>query len=118
MDNDVTNKSVEGATVIYVCCDLTTNSSPSIEAKMLEIIDQSDNNVVVKCDPTYGETSCIIIADGYMDFRNNTDFQGSGAAESFILLITRKADCIGDSGFGCGPGNSAIYHNNNYRFII
>lgn len=73
----------------------------------------TDNNVNVSCDPTYGTTSCIIIADGFMDFRNNTSFDGSGTSGSFIMLISRKADCIGTSGTGCGPGNSAIYHNNN-----
>jgi len=73
----------------------------------------TDNNVAVSCDPTYGITSCILIADGYMDFRNNTIFQGSGIPGSFILVISRKADCLGSSGVGCGPDFSAIYHNNN-----
>ena len=55
----------------------------------------TDLNVVVSCDPTYGETSCIIITDGYMDFRNNTDFQGSGSVGSFIMLLSKKTGCIG-----------------------
>jgi len=93
---DVTSNTLTVAGTIYVTGNFTT-----------------DNNTTVSCDPTYGSTSCIVISDGYMDFRNNSDFQGSGAAGSFILLVSRKADCLGTSGSGCGPGNSAIYHNNN-----
>jgi hypothetical protein len=73
----------------------------------------TDNNATVRCDPTYGTTSCIIVIDGYMDFRNGSDFQGSGTPGSFIVLISRKEGCLVDSGTDCGPLNSAIYHNNN-----
>lgn len=47
-----------------------------------------DNNVTIDLAPGYGSGSGTIVADGEIDISNNTIFQGSGATDSFVLLLT------------------------------
>jgi anti-sigma B factor antagonist len=47
---EVTSKSSENAIVIYVDGDLTTNSSPEVEAEINEILEAAANNVVINVE--------------------------------------------------------------------
>jgi anti-sigma B factor antagonist len=47
---EVTSKSSEKAIVIYVDGDLTTNSSPKVEAEIKEILEGSAKNVVINIE--------------------------------------------------------------------
>jgi anti-sigma B factor antagonist len=47
MHMEVTSKSVDKTTVIYVDGDLTTNSSPGAEAEINEILEGTATNVVI-----------------------------------------------------------------------
>lgn len=50
MHIEVTSKSVDKAIVIYVDGDLTTTSSPLVEAEINEILEGSDTNVVINIE--------------------------------------------------------------------
>ncbi len=47
---EVTSKSSENAIIIYVDGDLTTNSSPEVEAEINEILEAAVNNVVINVE--------------------------------------------------------------------
>ncbi len=47
---EVTSKSSENAIIIYVDGDLTTNSSPEVEAEINEILEEAANNVVINVE--------------------------------------------------------------------
>jgi hypothetical protein len=72
-----------------------------------------ENNSEVRCHPSYGNKSCSLIADGYIDVNNNGTFSGSGSLGSFVLALTTKDGCLGTSGVGCAPGNYGITVSNN-----
>lgn len=72
-----------------------------------------NNNGTVVCDLGYGASSCLIIADGYINASNNTVFQGSGISGSYIMLLSTKTGCLGSGGTGCGTNSSAIELTNN-----
>jgi anti-sigma B factor antagonist len=50
MNADVTYRSAGNATVIYLDGDLTTNSSPEIEAEILEILEKEAGNLVLNIE--------------------------------------------------------------------
>ncbi|MEE8120784.1 MAG: STAS domain-containing protein [Anaerolineales bacterium] len=50
MHLEITSKSVDKATVIYVDGDLTTNSSPQVEAEINEILEGTDTNVIINVE--------------------------------------------------------------------
>ena len=50
MHMEVTSKSSDNAIVIYVDGDLTTNSSPEVEAEINEILEEATNNVVINVE--------------------------------------------------------------------
>ncbi len=50
MHMEVTSKSSDNAIVIYVDGDLTTNSSPEVEAEINEILEEAANNVVINVE--------------------------------------------------------------------
>ncbi len=50
MHMEVTSKSSDNAIVIYVDGDLTTNSSPVVEAEINEILEEAANNVVINVE--------------------------------------------------------------------
>lgn len=72
-----------------------------------------NNNGTVVCDIAYGASSCLIIADGYINASNNAIFQGSGASGSYIMLLSTKQGCLGSGGVGCTTNSSAIELTNN-----
>jgi len=72
------------------------------------------NNGTIRCDPTYGARSCVIITDSAIEVGNNMTFSGSGLAGSFLMFLSEMTGCLGTSGgAGCATGNSAINVNNN-----
>ena len=50
MHMEVPSKSSENAIIIYVDGDLTTNSSPEVEAEINEILEEAANNVVINVE--------------------------------------------------------------------
>lgn len=50
MHLEITSKSVDKATVIYVDGDLTTNSSPQVEAEINEILEGTETNVIINVE--------------------------------------------------------------------
>jgi len=74
-----------------------------------------DNQSTIVCDSGYGDNTCLIISDGWIDVKNNGVFKGSGNADSFIMILS-TAPCTDANETGqCedAPANSAIdLHNN------
>ncbi|MCK5592238.1 MAG: hypothetical protein KAI72_09820, partial [Candidatus Pacebacteria bacterium] len=68
----------------------------------------------IQCDPLFGEQSCVLITDGYVDVSNNATFSGSGNSKSYLMILTTIENCLGGVQVPpCGPGNSAVYIMNN-----
>lgn len=74
-------------------------------------------NGTVKLDSSYGATSGIIIADGYITIDNGVIFQDSGILGSYILLLSNSTCTTSSSGSPCN-GNPAITVNNNSSVSI
>lgn len=55
----------------------------------------SSSGATIKCDPSFGGNSCIVIFDKWAHIKNNSVFQGSGTAGSYILILTALAGCNG-----------------------
>ncbi|MEX2052225.1 MAG: hypothetical protein WD991_00825 [Candidatus Paceibacterota bacterium] len=74
-------------------------------------------NKKLALDSSYGATSGIIIADGYIVINNGVVFEDSGTAGSYILLLS---DSICDSSMSSAPcnGNNAITVRNNSDISI
>ena len=73
---------------------------------------QISNGGSVRCAVSYGENSCVLMADGWVHIENNGVFSGSGQAGSYIMLLSNSL-CDGSSSSGCTDHNSAIdLHNN------
>lgn len=76
------------------------------------------NGSAIRCDPSYGATSCMVVVDGWMHFSNNGAFSGSGQAGSYVMLLTTLSGCLAGADGGsplpfCTHHNSAIdLHNN------
>ncbi|MFH1200880.1 MAG: hypothetical protein V1484_00930 [bacterium] len=74
-------------------------------------------NGTVKLDSSYGETSGIIMSDGFMIIENSVIFQDSGTAGSYILLLSNSNCDASMSGSPCN-GNNAIKVGNNSNISI
>lgn len=46
------------------------------------------NNATINLDPSYGAGAGVIIADGTINIGNNAEFNGSGSANSYILVLS------------------------------
>ncbi len=55
-----------------------------------------DGNSTIQCDLSYGSKSCVIVVDGWMHFKNNITFSGSGDPDSYIMLLTTIVGCLDD----------------------
>ena len=66
------------------------------------------NGSAIKCDPGYGENSCLVLADGWVHTTNNGSFSGSGTAGSYIMMLTTLA-CPG-TGATANPGGKPCGH--------
>lgn len=72
------------------------------------------NNAIVRCDPLFGEQSCILVIDGNVDVSNNVFFSGSGDPKSYVMILSTIEGCQGGTQtVPCAPENSAIYIVNN-----
>ncbi|MBI5787156.1 MAG: hypothetical protein HY446_01240 [Candidatus Niyogibacteria bacterium] len=72
----------------------------------------SSSGATIKCDPSFGTKSCLIITDSWVHVENNSTFQGSGTAGSYIMVLSTLAGCNG-SGSGCTHHDAALdLHNN------
>lgn len=71
----------------------------------------------MKLDSGYGESSGVVIADGRIVINNGVEFEDSGTAGSYILLLSESA-C--DDGITASPcyGNNAIEISNNSDISI
>ncbi|MFA6274498.1 MAG: hypothetical protein WC662_05035 [Candidatus Paceibacterota bacterium] len=65
------------------------------------------NNVHVSLSPSYGTTGGILITDGPVNLSNNVVFEGSGSANSYIMLLTTSS-CPS----GCGSTYALEIANN------
>lgn len=71
----------------------------------------------IKLASSFGATSGIIIADGYIDIGNTVVFQDSGTPGSYILLLSNSVCDSSMNGNPCN-GNNAIYVGNNSNISI
>jgi hypothetical protein len=67
----------------------------------------------IKCALAYLENSCVIITDGYVNVNNNATLAGSGVPGSFLMLVSTKKGCLGESSPSCSVNGSAIAIENN-----
>ncbi len=74
----------------------------------------SSSGATVKCDPSFGAYSCLIIVDGWVHIKNNAIFQGSGADGSYLMVISTLVGCNGGNETpSCTHHNASIdLHNN------
>jgi hypothetical protein len=65
------------------------------------------NGSTIRCSPSFGSLSCIVISDKWIHTQNNGVFQGSGQSGSYILILTTSL-CNG----GLWPSwPTCTYHN-------
>lgn len=70
------------------------------------------NGSTIRCSPSYGLNSCVIIADKWVHIVNNGIFQGSGQVESYLMILS-TSDCDGSAASDCTDHNAAVdLHNN------
>lgn len=66
-----------------------------------------DNGSTIRCGASYADTSCIVIADGWIHVKNNGAFAGSGTPGSYLMLLSALA-CDGSS--AAPPCDIAHHH--------
>ena len=50
MPTEVTHRGVDGATIVYIDGDLTTNTSPEVEEEILEILEEQAGNLIINVE--------------------------------------------------------------------
>ena len=65
------------------------------------------NGSAIRCSPSYGLNSCIVIVDQWAHFENNGIFQGSGQGGSYIMILS-TSDCDGTFSANCTHHNAAM----------
>lgn len=74
------------------------------------------NGATIHCAAAYGDTSCLIVADGWIHIENNGQFSGSGNPASFVLLLT-TLNCTGSGGTNCTHHSAAVdVHKNDFQY--
>lgn len=96
--------------------NLTINSTLTI-ANTIYVTGNIIITGTVKLSSTYGATSGMIIADGYITIGNGVVFQDSGTTGSYILLLSNSTCDASVSGSPCN-GNNAISVSNNSNISI
>lgn len=66
-----------------------------------------DNGSAIKCDASYADANCIVIADSWIHTKNNGTFAGSGIPGSYLMLLSTLA-CNGSS---AAPPCDTAHHN-------
>ncbi len=70
------------------------------------------NGSAIRCSPSYGLNSCLVIVDKWVHIDNNGSFQGSGTSGSYIMVLSASA-CDGTASPNCTDHNAAMdLHNN------
>lgn len=81
-----------------------------------------DNGSAIRCAVSYEADSCLVLADGDIHIANNGVFSGSGAAGSFLMMLTNLqcdgASAISPDGKACGHHNGAIDVHNQATGVI
>lgn len=54
------------------------------------------NNSTIRCDASFGSSSCIIIADGWISIGNGSTFSGSGQVGSYLMALSTIEGCNGE----------------------
>ena len=72
----------------------------------------------LQLDSSYGATSGIIIADGYVIINNNVIFNNSGTAGSYILILSDSVCDESMSGSPCNGQNAIEVRNNSEISIV
>lgn len=67
-------------------------------------------NLNVSLDPSFGEGSGVIVADGKIDVNNNATIAGSGNPRSFLLLLSTN--------YSLDPSSPAINAANNAEAVV
>ena len=76
---------------VKVMGDLTVNSDATLTIdNTIYVTGNLTINGTIKLSSTYGSTSGIIIADGYITIGNGVIFQDSGTPGSYILLLSNS----------------------------
>ncbi len=96
--------------------NLTINSTLTI-ADTIYVTGNIIINGTVKLDASYGATSGIIIADGYITINNGVAFENSGTPGSYILLLSNSTCDASVSSSPCN-GNNAVEVSNNSNISI
>ncbi len=107
---------------LKVIGDLTITGTPTVTIADTvwatgKILFSGNNGTVIKLASTFGNHSGIMIADGYIDVGNNTTFQDSGTAGSYIMLLTTSTCDENTAASPCSSHN-AIKINNNANIVI
>ena len=70
------------------------------------------NGSTIRCSPSYGWQSCVIVSDQWVHITNNGIFQGSGEDGSYIMILS-ASNCDGTPAGDCADFNAAMdLHNN------
>lgn len=115
-NGDVTISSPTSMGLKKIIGNLTINNTLTI-TNTIYVTGNIIINGTVKLDASYGETSAIMIADGYIKINNGVVFQDSGTIGSYILLLS-ESTC--DASVYSSPcfGNNAIQVSNNSDISI
>lgn len=65
------------------------------------------NGSRIRCDVSYGLSSCIVMADKWIHIENNGIFQGSGQPGSYIMILS-DSNCDGSFSANCTHHNAAM----------
>lgn len=66
------------------------------------------NSVIFRMDPSYGNSSGIMIIDGTTTFQNSDDLQGTGVNGSYLVLLSTYDSQINPGTAAIDTGNSSI----------
>ncbi|MDO8604742.1 MAG: choice-of-anchor R domain-containing protein [bacterium] len=86
--------------------DLTI-SNPFTITGILYVTGHISVNANLKCHADFGASSCIILADGWIETSNGVNITGSGTAGSYVLLVSTIAGCNGAASSTCTPNDDA-----------
>lgn len=75
------------------------------------------NGSSIQLSSTYGPSSGVLLADGWIEISNNGTFSGSGQANSYVLILSTSA-CDGTAGGDCSSSDAAIDIHNNATGVI
>jgi hypothetical protein len=75
------------------------------------------NGAGISLSSDYGSASGILLADNWIEIKNNGIFGGSGQAGSYLMIMSLSA-CNGSSSTNCSSGKAAMEIHNNAEGVI